>query len=72
MSLVTTTKRSNEERNRDAMSELREIGKARARANERTPIAVAEARATGSDWPEIAEALGVSRQAVRQRFGTKK
>ena len=31
--------------------------------------AVYRARAGGKSWNEIAEALGVSRQAARQRFG---
>ena len=32
-------------------------------------IAVRRARARGATWAEIAEALGVSRQAVHRRYG---
>lgn len=37
-------------------------------AQERLSRAVAAARGAGASWVEIGEALGVSRQAARQRF----
>jgi Homeodomain-like domain len=47
----------------DALREMQEILKEVERA------AVAEAREQGATWPQVAEALNRTRQAVEQRFG---
>ena len=47
----------------DALREMQEILKDVERA------AVDEAREQGATWPQIAEALDRTRQAVEQRFG---
>lgn len=36
------------------------------------PALVAEARAAGASWSALARRLGVSRQAVQQRYGEKR
>ncbi|MDR0346433.1 MAG: hypothetical protein LBI49_25600 [Nocardiopsaceae bacterium] len=56
------------------MSDLRSIAEAAdavARGEAELTERVALARAHGRSWTEIATALGVSRQAARQRFGGK-
>lgn len=58
----------------DRLDDLREIVAASdaARADEaRLRDAVAAARARGRSWNQVALALGVSRQAARQRFADK-
>jgi len=47
----------------DALREMQEILKEVERA------AVEEARERGATWPQVAEALNRTRQAVEQRFG---
>jgi hypothetical protein len=47
----------------DALTEMQEILQQIERA------AVAEARAQGATWSQVAEALNRTRQAVEQRFG---
>jgi hypothetical protein len=43
----------------------------RAREIDRlSKLAVEDSRAAGASWTEIGEALGISRQAARQRFGS--
>ncbi|SHF57643.1 ECF sigma factor [Jatrophihabitans endophyticus] len=52
-------------------SDLRRIGEALGgvqRADTELVEAVAAAKAAGRSWTEIANVLGVSRQAARQRF----
>lgn len=39
-------------------------------AEQRVHTAVLRARDAGASWPQIAEALGVTRQAARKRYGT--
>lgn len=58
----------------DDVSELRAIAESseRVRADEaRLTEAVAVARAHGHSWNHIATALGVSRQAARQKYADK-
>jgi hypothetical protein len=44
----------------------------RAREVERlTELAVSDSREAGARWTEIGEALGISRQAAQQRFGSR-
>jgi 3-dehydroquinate synthase class II len=58
----------------DDISDLRAIGEAAEqvrRDEERVAERVAAARAHGRSWNRIAVALGISRQAARQRFADK-
>jgi hypothetical protein len=47
----------------DSLAEMKEVLKQIERA------AVEEARAQGATWPQVAQALNRTRQAVEQRFG---
>ncbi|HWG60407.1 MAG TPA: hypothetical protein VG253_01725 [Streptosporangiaceae bacterium] len=56
------------------LADLRAIAEAADRARQHQAVLterVARARAHGRSWNRIAAALGVSRQAARQRFGGK-
>jgi len=56
------------------LADLRAIAEAAERARRDEALLterVAAARAHGRSWNRIAAALGVSRQAARQRFGSK-
>ena len=56
------------------LADLRAIAEAAERARRDEALLterVAQARAHGRSWNRIAAALGVSRQAARQRFGGK-
>ena len=58
----------------DDLADLRAIAEAAERARRDEALLterVAQARAHGRSWNRIATALGVSRQAARQRFGGK-
>lgn len=48
---------------------IREAAERRQRADDEITEAVAGARALGISWTLIGEALGVSRQAARPRYG---
>lgn len=50
------------------MRRIREAAAARDAAQDDVDAAVAEARAAGSTWVEIALALGITPQGARQRY----
>ena len=52
-----------------AVDMIETISVAATSMNDHLGVVVAEARAAGSSWVEIAGALKVSRQAVQKRFG---
>jgi hypothetical protein len=52
------------------LSALVDARKARERADDMVGEAVQAARAGGVNWAAIGAALGVSRQAARQRYGS--
>lgn len=54
---------------RAAVSALRAVVVASARADERVAAEVAEARADGMSWLAIGIVLGTSGEAARKRFG---
>lgn len=51
-----------------SLSELMQLVDEQRRLSERQRTLVAELVAAGTGWPQIAPALGVSRQAARQQF----
>lgn len=53
----------------DPVTGLRAIAALRRLADRLEAIHIANARKHGMSWAEIADALGVTRQAVHQRFG---
>jgi hypothetical protein len=48
---------------------LDELADTRVRLDRVEHLTVALLRATGASWEAIGEAIGISRQAARQRFG---
>lgn len=52
----------------DPLIALRALGTISAEADRVTRECVADLRAQGASWTQIAEALGVTRQAVQRRF----
>lgn len=53
----------------DPLLALRAVAALQADVNARTEILVRRARTSGCTWAEVANALGVSRQAVHKRYG---
>ncbi len=60
----------------DALAQLRELAAARAEARRvvdgldaEVEVAVAHLRVDGASWAQVGQALGISRQGARQRFG---
>lgn len=53
----------------DAMTRLERLASDARRAAAARDRGVREARAAGASWVEVADVLGVSRQAARQRYG---
>lgn len=53
------------------LGELRQIAEAQRELAARETVAVRRARAEGFSWEAIATMLGVTRQAVHKRFGTR-
>lgn len=49
---------------------LAHVAEARDRAEDSLAAAVGQARALGHAWSEIGAAIGVSRQAAQQRYGS--
>ncbi|MDJ0925205.1 MAG: hypothetical protein QNJ77_11640 [Acidimicrobiia bacterium] len=57
---------------RDPLEILDDLETLEAFADDYARARVADARAAGASWSDIAEKLGVTRQAAHKRFGTKK
>jgi hypothetical protein len=55
--------------NADPLQALREATGLRRRLEAHEEILVHRARVSGSTWTQIAEALGVSKQAVHKKYG---
>ncbi|MCP9961669.1 hypothetical protein LUX05_10370 [Streptomyces somaliensis] len=55
--------------NADPIEALREAAALRRRLEGQEEILVYRARAAGVTWTQIAEALGVSKQAVHKKYG---
>ncbi|MBH5334719.1 hypothetical protein IHE55_07895 [Streptomyces pactum] len=55
--------------NADPLQALREAAALRHRLEGQEEILVYRARAAGTTWAQIAEALGVSKQAVHKKYG---
>lgn len=53
---------------RDAVEQLRKLVAQRAAAALAVDREVGRLRLLGAPWPDIAQALGVSRQAARQKY----
>lgn len=53
----------------DPCAVLRDLAAARDAAAAAVPAEVNRLRSAGTGWPVIGSALGVTRQAVRQRYG---
>lgn len=54
---------------RSTIEELEDIRQRRQALEREVAVLVRKARVQGVSWGEIGEALGVSRQAVHQRYG---
>lgn len=57
---------------RDALEVLEDLETLEGFAADYSRARVADARAAGASWSDIAAKLGVTRQAAHKRFGTKK
>ncbi|MFF4173045.1 hypothetical protein [Streptomyces sp. NPDC001744] len=55
--------------NADPVDALREAAELRRRLEGQEEILVHRARAAGTTWAQIAQALGVSKQAVHKKYG---
>ncbi|MEW2136527.1 hypothetical protein AB0892_07955 [Streptomyces sp. NPDC005409] len=55
--------------NADPLAALREAAALRRRLEGQEEVLVYRARAAGTTWTQIAEALGVSKQAVHKKYG---
>ncbi|MEU4728839.1 hypothetical protein [Streptomyces sp. NPDC023588] len=55
--------------NADPLAALREAASLRRRLEGQEEVLVYRARAAGTTWTQIAEALGVSKQAVHKKYG---
>ncbi|MEU6760069.1 hypothetical protein [Streptomyces sp. NPDC046685] len=55
--------------NADPLAALREAAALRRRLEGQEEVLVYRARAAGKTWTQIAEALGVSKQAVHKKYG---
>lgn len=55
--------------NADPLEALREAAALRHRLDGQEEILVHRARVAGTTWAQIAEALGVSKQAVHKKYG---
>ncbi|MFE5402850.1 hypothetical protein ACFQ9Z_16070 [Streptomyces sp. NPDC056580] len=55
--------------NADPLEALREAAALRQRLEGQEEVLVYRARAAGTTWTQIAEALGVSKQAVHKKYG---
>lgn len=53
----------------DPLEALREAAELRHRLNGCEEVLVYRARSAGTTWSQIAEALGVSKQAVHKKYG---
>ena len=56
----------------DALEELRRAAAARQRADARIAAAVAVARSAGASWAKCGAILGVTGEAIRQRYTAKR
>ena len=57
---------------RDSLAVLEDLEVLEAFVDDYSRARVADARAAGASWSDIANRLGVTRQAAHKRFGTKK
>ncbi|WP_336319942.1 hypothetical protein [Streptomyces lavendofoliae] len=55
--------------NADPVAALREAAALRRRLEGQEEVLVHRARVAGTTWTQIAEALGVSKQAVHKKYG---
>ncbi|AGS69170.1 hypothetical protein [Streptomyces collinus] len=55
--------------NADPLEALREAAALRRRLEGQEEVLVHRARVAGTTWTQIAEALGVSKQAVHKKYG---
>ncbi|GGU38102.1 hypothetical protein [Streptomyces lavendofoliae] len=55
--------------NTDPVAALREAAALRRRLEGQEEVLVHRARVAGTTWTQIAEALGVSKQAVHKKYG---
>lgn len=53
----------------DPLVALKATARLRGEVNRTEAVQVRRARARGRSWPQIAEALGVSKQAVHKKYG---